>query len=719
MRPPRQGSCKSTVRSSWVFRWKGRSKRRRWPAAVTGRWLASTGGYLAPADDAELTINPKQWTVAVRLRDTEGKWLHPILGSYGSDKQVSFALRGRDARSMPMTDRNLRGGELPTVESWFVHPDGPRTVHGPSAMVEVLWGATRPDETRLQNILRNHPEAVRPNPLFNDVTNAVMRINFPVGLIGPRDWHDLVLRFTGPKLQLFVDGVLVDEEYPIGETRERTVPFLIGAAHENGKLKTGFSGLIDHVAIWNRALEDDEVTALCGGMETVRKRELAILGPEASHMQYFRARGHNCKAGDLIPYWDEQQQTFRLFYLILRRNMHSKWDGGHGGLEIWQASTKDLENWQHHPVTIPITEQWEAWNGTGAVAYLDGKYHWFYPTPHYEGQHGGIQHAVSTDGVHFVKQEPHPFLEGGDCEVFRTEDGIFHMVKAGPVHQASTHTVRDKTLVAWVTLKNLQQQGGSVLTIEAPDRTQFDALVFGEMVQRRWMAGSNRHLRSSPGKKQLEWPEETAGPDELVQIALVYQGKQGTLYRNGSVYGTYPIPEPIAFPSGSSLIIGWRHTGGGPPERAYFRGKVLDARLYDRALAADELAQLKRDAPGGPEPTAWYDFENGSLRDRAGNFPDAQLYGNARVENGALVLDDVGDYFKALGSVQTQVRLTSKDLENWTPVDGSFIESDKRLAICPNIFRFGDWHYYICGSGVWRLQGTIRTMARAFSATPR
>ena len=33
---------------------------------------------------------------------------------------------------------------------------------------------------------------------------------------------------------------------------------------------------------------------------------------------------------------------------------------------------------------------------------------------------------------------------------------------------------------------------------------------------------------------------------------------------------------------------------------------------------------------------------------------------------------------------------------------GSFIESDKRLAICPNIFRFGDWHYYICGTGVWR-----------------
>lgn len=660
------------------------------------------GGYLALATDGALKIDPKHCTVAVRLQDANGVWLHPILGSYGSDKLVSLALRGRDATAMPMTDHNLWGSPLATIESWLVHPDGPRTVHGHSGMIEALWGAREPDGPRLRTVERNHPEEARPNPLFNDVSNAAMRINFPVGLIGPRDWHDLVLRFTGPKLQLFIDGVLVDEEYPIGQTRERTLPFLIAAAQEDGQLKTGFDGLIDHVAVWNRTLSDEEVTALSGGAAAVRERELAILGPEAPHLQYFRARGHNRKAGDLIPYWDEEQQTLRMFYLILRRNMHSKWDGGHGGLEIWQASTKDLKSWTHHPVTIPITEQWEAWNGTGAVAYLDGKYHWFYPAPHYEGEHNGIQHAVSKDGVHFEKQEPHPFLEGGDCEVFQTDDGLFHLIKAGPVRQASTQPLKDKVLVAWVKLRDLEQQGGSVLTIEAPDATQFDALVFGEIVKHRWMAGSNRHLRSSPAPSQQKWPEETAKPDELVQMALVYHGNQGTLYRNGTVYGTYPIPEPLAFPSGSSLLIGWRHTGGGPPERAYFRGSVLDARLYDRSLTVEELAQLKPDAAGGPEPAAWYDFENGSLRDRAGKFPDAKLFGKARIEGGALVLEGQGDYLKALGSAQTQVRLTSTDLQNWTPVEGSFIESDKRLATCPNIFRFGDWHYYLCGSGVWR-----------------
>jgi hypothetical protein len=110
--------------------------------------------------------------------------------------------------------------------------------------------------------------------------------------------------------------------------------------------------------------------------------------------------------------------------------------------------------------------------------------------------------------------------------------------------------------------------------------------------------------------------------------------------------------------------------------------------------------------PAGPRPLAWYDFTDGKSGDRSGNFPDGRLYGNVRVENGELVLDR-GDYFKAPGTLNTQVRLTSSDLDHWTQVEGPFITSDKRLNICPNVFQFGQWHYYICGSGVWRSRGAF------------
>lgn len=666
-----------------------------------GKVARLDGGHLALADDAELQFDPKRWAIAIRMRDPEGSWRYPILGSYGSDRQASVALRAVDGAKQPMTDRNYVGGEVATVHSWMFRHGGPRSVPGNQAFLEVVWGASEPNAARVQRIRDLQPEATWPNPLQQDIFNGMMKSCFPIGLIGPTDWHDIVVTMTGPKLELWIDGVLVDEEYPIGETRARTLPFLIGAGHENGELKGGFTGLIDHVAIWDRALSPAEIVALSGGKEHARRRELAILGDEAPTMQYFRARGHNRKAGDLIPYWDARAETLRLFYLILRRNMHSKWDGGHGGLEIWQASTRDLKSWAHHPVTIPITEQWEAWNGTGAVAFHDGQYNWFYPTPDYDTDKGGVQRAISKDGVTFAKVGPHPFLEGGDVEIFQTEDGLFHLIKAGPVQRANTPPLRDKTLIAWVRLADLDQGGGSVLTIEHPDGEQFDGIVFGECAPRRWMPGSDRHRRTP--RAQNEWAEETAGPGDVIQMAAVFQGDRGTLYRDGRPYASYDIEKPVAFPAGSSLLIGLRHTTASP-DRGHFRGRVLDARVYGAALTAQQLAGLRPDAEGGPKPVAWYDFAGDVIRDRMGAYPDAMLSSGARVESGELVLEGNG-HCKVPGSLNTQIRLTSRDLETWTEQPGAFIASDRRLAICPNVFRFGDWHYYICGSGAWKSRG--------------
>lgn len=648
------------------------------------------GGYLTLADDGDLTLNPKSWSILARVRDPSGAWQGTIVGDDGDDQHVSVALRGVDGAEKPRSDRNLNGGSVPTVYAWLTNPGGPRSVPGSPAILELVWGAREPNAARVDRIKQMQPESSWPNPLQQDVLNGIMKPFFPVGLIGATDWHDVVVSLTGPKLELWIDGVLVDEEYPIGLTRQRTLPFVVG---------DGFSGMIDHVALWQRALTAREIALISGGAEHVRKQELAILGDESTSMQYFRPRGHNRKAGDLIPYWDSQTDTFRLFYLILRRNMHSKWDGGHGGLEIWQASTKDLKAWTHHPVTIPITEQWEAWNGTGAVAFHNGQYNWFYPTPDYDGSHGGIQRAVSGDGVHFTKTKPHPFLEGGDCEIFQTEDGAFHMVKTGPARRANTKPLTDKTFVAWVQLADLEQAGGSVLTIEHPDGATFDALVFGERCPRRWMPGSNNFRRTPPA--QTEWLEEQARPDEVVQMALVFRGRRGTLYRNGVEYTSYDIAEPVTFPSGSSLIVGKRHTTAGPPERAFFHGRVLDARLYDTALTAEQIDSLQCDAASGPQPLAWYDFEGGSTQDKMGNFPDGCLHGNARIENGELTLTS-GDYLKAPGTSYTQTHLVSEDLETWLDQEAPFISSDKRLATCPNIFKFGKWYYYLCSSGFWR-----------------
>jgi len=102
-------------------------------------------------------------------------------------------------------------------------------------------------------------------------------------------WHDLVVRFDGKVSQLYIDGNLCDDEVSVGTIRSNNMNhFLIGAemndsttfksmTHgENGMtdrhLLSRFNGLIDHAAIWNRALTDAEIAKLSGVTKLGDKR---------------------------------------------------------------------------------------------------------------------------------------------------------------------------------------------------------------------------------------------------------------------------------------------------------------------------------------------------------------------------------------------------------------------------------------------------------------
>ena len=50
----------------------------------------------------------------------------------------------------------------------------------------------------------------------NARNNHPLRVAAPLRALRPDEWHDVLIRFTGPKLDLSVDGVLMDEEWPVG-----------------------------------------------------------------------------------------------------------------------------------------------------------------------------------------------------------------------------------------------------------------------------------------------------------------------------------------------------------------------------------------------------------------------------------------------------------------------------------------------------------------------
>ncbi|MFN0126309.1 MAG: DUF1553 domain-containing protein [Verrucomicrobiales bacterium] len=172
----------------------------------------------------------------------------------------------------------------------------------------------------------------------------------------------------------------------------------------------------------------------------------------------------------------------------------------------------------------------------------------------------------------------------------KISDGVLHL--NGRDAWASSEplgtTLKARTLEAWVTLANLDQGGGGVLTVQDLDGDVFDAIVFAEKEPRQWLAGSNSFARTDVSPR----PKEADAVTRPVHVAITWSD-DGTirLFRDGAPYGQpYQSNGPVTFAAGESMVqFGCRH--GPPGGNRLLAGAIHRARLYDRALTQDELAR--------------------------------------------------------------------------------------------------------------------------------
>ncbi len=145
--------------------------------------------------------------------------------------------------------------------------------------------------------------------------------------------------------------------------------------------------------------------------------------------------------------------------------------------------------------------------------------------------------------------------------------------------------LKAKSLEVWCQVPNLDQPGGGVMGIQGPGDF-FDTIVIGERQPRHWISGSNVFARTEDFPEST--PETKVG--ELLHLAMIYaEDGTTTLYRDGKPYGKPFRKGAATFPKDqTSVLFGLRHL---PPAGGRFLKVSIDkARLYDRALTAEEVA---------------------------------------------------------------------------------------------------------------------------------
>jgi hypothetical protein len=168
----------------------------------------------------------------------------------------------------------------------------------------------------------------------------------------------------------------------------------------------------------------------------------------------------------------------------------------------------------------------------------------------------------------------------------KIENGVL-LVRAGGhvVTDAIPLEVSEKTLEAWVKLDNLDQQAGGVITLQTPNGSIFDSIVYAEREGNRWMSGSNGFRRT----KSFGGTDEKEADREFVQLAITYQN-EGTItgYRNGQPYGKPYKTGRSTFPKDKSVLsFGVRHLPANPSRMLH--AQIREARFYDRALKPAEV----------------------------------------------------------------------------------------------------------------------------------
>jgi len=359
-------------------------------------------------------------------------------------------------------------------------------------------------------------------------------------------WHDVVVRMNEGKLEFFVDGRCVDEDFVLGDLWQNDEPVLIGAqTGENSVPDARFEGEIDTLAVWNRTLSEAEILQLSGGPERADSRSRVDRGNGESPQYWTPPNGYF--VGDTFPF--SHDGVFHAGYLLDKRHHGSK--NGFGAHQWMQITSTDLIHWEHQPFIVPIEYQQEGSICTGSVFFHDGKYYAFYGNRWSKGftenareipAEGLLSCSVSEDGIHFTKTLK-PLFPTPEGYGFGTRDPVvFQNPLTKEFHLYATDSYKGRG--CWLHAKSKDLKNWEILDPVYTDRS-------GQPECPDWFEwGGTYYVIAGHGNGFYRVSSNPDGPWEV------------PVRQNILMPGATKVPKTAAWKDGRRIITGWVGLGG-------------------------------------------------------------------------------------------------------------------------------------------------------------
>lgn len=201
------------------------------------------------------------------------------------------------------------------------------------------------------------------------------QISFPVSVVGAPAWLDILALYDGSVMRLYCNGRLLAERPWSGPLAGNAEPLILGGETDLGSLVRPFSGELEEVAIWNRALGEDELAQVLrvpmiysGLPKTVHYRHpdhpIGDLRPHFIDGEFVVSYLYNpgtwnsaiLRTKDLL-HWSQQQpvhetpapgQSVPNYFVLsfLRDPTDSFWTTFYGFAGMRASTSTDLQTWR-------------------------------------------------------------------------------------------------------------------------------------------------------------------------------------------------------------------------------------------------------------------------------------------------------------------------------------------------------------------------------------